>query len=456
MPPRGRGRASTRDRLAPVMQVAPAPGRSRGLGKSTARRLRGRAPARRVAHARGRGRRGRRVGLGLRVRLGGPAHPAHRGGSAVAASRTGSRRTSARIVSPEPSRILIRGHDGAGRRYYLAGRPVHAGTRLELLLSRGRWLPIRFPPGPGVQPARCGQPGRALGGDPHALRDHLRAARGRVAALARRAAADRLIHVDRPATFTGSGRRRTGLGGVLVAYVLPARCAPASLPSPVLRHPRMASVVESDVGAQPAHVTGRSTRAPAGRPPLYRAGDVRARDARGPRQRGLRREPGAHAARCATSCARGSRRARGRRRERVERHRARGKLPVRERIERLLDPDTPFLELSPLAAYGLYDDDAPGAGHRDRHRPVHGPRVLIVANDATVKGGTLLPDDGQEAPARAGDRAREPPALRLPRRLGRRVPAAAGRGLPRSRSLRAHLLQPGAHVGATASRRSPP
>ena len=48
------------------------------------------------------------------------------------------------IVSPDPSRVLIRGHDGAGRRYYLAGRPVHAGTRLELLLSRGRWLPIRF------------------------------------------------------------------------------------------------------------------------------------------------------------------------------------------------------------------------------------------------------------------------------------------------------------------------
>ena len=63
------------------------------------------------------------------------------------------------------------------------------------------------------------------------------------------------------------------------------------------------------------------------------------------------------------------------------------------------------------------------------------------------QGRHLLSDHGQEARARAGDRAREPPALRLPRRLRRRVPAAAGRGVPRPRSLRAHLLQPGADVG---------
>src|SRR4029079_6231939 len=46
----------------------------------------------------------------------------------------------------------------------------------------------------------------------------------------------------------------------------------------------------------------------------------------------------------------------------IQRHRDRGKLPVRDRIDRLLDPGSPFLELSPLAANGLYDDDAPGAG----------------------------------------------------------------------------------------------
>ena len=86
---------------------------------------------------------------------------------------------------------------------------------------------------------------------------------------------------------------------------------------------------------------------------------------------------------------------------------------------------------------------------------VSGREVVIVANDATVKGGTYYPDHGQEAPPRAAGRAREPAAVRLPRRLGRRVPAAAGRGLPRPRSLRPHLLQPGADVGRAASRRSP-
>ncbi len=73
------------------------------------------------------------------------------------------------------------------------------------------------------------------------------------------------------------------------------------------------------------------------------------------------------------------------------RHRARGKLPVRERIERLLDPGTPFLELSPLAAFGMYDDEAPAAGIVTGIGLVHGREVVIVANDATVKGGTYFP-----------------------------------------------------------------
>jgi len=75
----------------------------------------------------------------------------------------------------------------------------------------------------------------------------------------------------------------------------------------------------------------------------------------------------------------------------VERHRAQGKLPVRERIERLLDSGSPFLELSPLAAFGLYDDEAPGAGLVTGIGRVSGREVLIVANDATVKGGTYFP-----------------------------------------------------------------
>ena len=75
----------------------------------------------------------------------------------------------------------------------------------------------------------------------------------------------------------------------------------------------------------------------------------------------------------------------------VARHREQGKLPVRDRIDRLLDPRSPFLELSPLAAFGMYDDDAPGAGIVTGIGRVSGREVLIVANDATVKGGTYFP-----------------------------------------------------------------
>ena len=64
---------------------------------------------------------------------------------------------------------------------------------------------------------------------------------------------------------------------------------------------------------------------------------------------------------------------------------------MRERIERLLDPGSPFLELSPLAASDMYDDDAPAAGIVTGIGRVSGREVLIVANDATVKGGTYYP-----------------------------------------------------------------
>ncbi len=75
----------------------------------------------------------------------------------------------------------------------------------------------------------------------------------------------------------------------------------------------------------------------------------------------------------------------------IARHRERGKLPVRERIDRLLDPGSAFLELSPLAADGLYDGDAPSAGIVTGIGTVEGTTVVIVANDATVKGGTYYP-----------------------------------------------------------------
>jgi 3-methylcrotonyl-CoA carboxylase beta subunit len=74
-----------------------------------------------------------------------------------------------------------------------------------------------------------------------------------------------------------------------------------------------------------------------------------------------------------------------------ERHVARGKLLPRDRVEALLDPGTPFLELSPLAAHGLYDGEAPGAGIITGIGRVAGTEVVVVANDATVKGGTYYP-----------------------------------------------------------------
>jgi 3-methylcrotonyl-CoA carboxylase beta subunit len=74
-----------------------------------------------------------------------------------------------------------------------------------------------------------------------------------------------------------------------------------------------------------------------------------------------------------------------------ERHTSRGKLLPRERVDRLLDPGSPFLELSPMAAHGLYDDEAPGAGIITGIGRVSGRECVVVVNDATVKGGTYYP-----------------------------------------------------------------
>ncbi|MEW6595878.1 MAG: carboxyl transferase domain-containing protein [Pseudomonadota bacterium] len=73
------------------------------------------------------------------------------------------------------------------------------------------------------------------------------------------------------------------------------------------------------------------------------------------------------------------------------RHEARGKLLPRQRVERLLDPGSPFLEVGALAAHGLYDGEAPGAGVITGVGRVSGREVMIVANDATVKGGAYFP-----------------------------------------------------------------
>src|SRR6266699_653528 len=75
----------------------------------------------------------------------------------------------------------------------------------------------------------------------------------------------------------------------------------------------------------------------------------------------------------------------------IARHRQRNKLLARERIQLLCDPDTPFLELSPLAAWDMYENEAPAAGIVTGIGVVEGQECMIVANDATVKGGTYYP-----------------------------------------------------------------
>jgi acetyl-CoA carboxylase carboxyltransferase component len=75
----------------------------------------------------------------------------------------------------------------------------------------------------------------------------------------------------------------------------------------------------------------------------------------------------------------------------VERHKKRGKMLARERIQRLIDPGSDFLELSPLAAWDMYGGEAPAAGIVTGIGQVEGQEVMVVANDATVKGGSYLP-----------------------------------------------------------------
>jgi hypothetical protein len=133
-----------------------------------------------------------------------------------------------------------------------------------------------------------------------------------------------------------------------------------------------------------------------------------------------------------------------------QKHLARGKLLPRERVNALIDPGSAFLELSQLAAYGMYGAqpfEVPAASLITGIGRVNGVECMIVANDATVKGGTYYPLTVKKTPAGAGDRRREPLAVHLPGRLGWCFPAAAGRGLSRPRPFRPHLLQPGQSVG---------
>ena len=82
--------------------------------------------------------------------------------------------------------------------------------------------------------------------------------------------------------------------------------------------------------------------------------------------------------------------------EAIAKHKARGKLTARERIEKLLDVGSSFLELSPLAAWKMYDSQAPGAGVVTGVGQIQGVKCVIVSNDATVKGGTYFPMTGKK------------------------------------------------------------
>ena len=123
-----------------------------------------------------------------------------------------------------------------------------------------------------------------------------------------------------------------------------------------------------------------------------------------------------------------------------ERHLSRGKLLPRDRVRTLLDPGTPYLELSQLAAHNVYDEPIPAAGILTGIGRVAGRECVVVANDATVKGGTYYPLTVKKH-LRAQEIARENrSALHLSRRFRRRQSAEPGSGLSRPRAFRPHLL----------------
>ncbi len=138
-----------------------------------------------------------------------------------------------------------------------------------------------------------------------------------------------------------------------------------------------------------------------------------------------------------------------------ERHLSRGKLLPRQRVATLLDPGSPFLELSPLAAHGLYDDAIHGAGLITGIGRVSGQDCMVVCNDATIKGGTYYPMTVKKH-LRAQEIAMENrlPCIYLVDSGGANLPQP-DRRLSRPRPLRPYLLQSGAICRPWAFPRSP-
>ncbi len=126
-----------------------------------------------------------------------------------------------------------------------------------------------------------------------------------------------------------------------------------------------------------------------------------------------------------------------------ERHVGRGKLLPRDRVMNLIDPGSPFLELSPLAANGMYDDAIHGAGLITGIGRVEGHECMVVCNDSTIKGGTYFPVTVKKH-LRAQEIARENrlPCIYLVDSGGANLSHQTG-SVSRPRALRPHLLQPG-------------
>ena len=182
-------------------------------------------------------------------------------------------------------------------------------------------------------------------------------------------------------------------------------------------------------------------------PARYAPPDERAHVAGRARIRALRRSAATAWRRSSPRCASGRRSSPGRRREGARtaplaRQAARagaGRPAARpgQRVPRARRP----------GRMGHVRGTGPVGGNRHRYRRRRGPGVRDRGQRRDGQGRHVLPAHGQEAPARARGRRAERASVHLPRRLGRRVPPAPGRGLPRPRPLRADLLQPGADVG---------